>query len=63
MQINSKTIDKKEKRLLQNRKSALKCRIKKEQACKGFKGQSEELKDENLALREEVSTQIFLISS
>ena len=47
-------IGKREKRLLQNRKSALKCRLKKQGELDTMKGQVDNLAKENLGLKEEV---------
>ena len=48
-------LSKRERRLLQNRKSALKCRLKKQQELDKMKKQVEKLAGENRELKEKVS--------
>ena len=60
--IATANLSKKERRLLQNRKSALKCRLKKQDQLSGFKGKLGKLSDENSQLKEQVSTNIYYCS-
>ena len=53
--IATANLSKKERRLLQNRKSALKCRLKKQDQLSGFKGKLEKISAENVSLKEHVS--------
>lgn len=52
---NSKDLTKRQKRLLQNRKSALKCRLKKQNQLEKLQEQIEKVNVESRALKEKVS--------
>ena len=52
---NSKDLSKRQKRLLQNRKSALKCRLKKQNQLEKLQDQIEKVNSESRALKEKVS--------
>ena len=54
--IQQPNLSKKERRLLQNRKSALKCRLKKQDQLANLKGKVDVLVEENGSLKEHVST-------
>lgn len=53
--IQQPDLTKRERRLLQNRKSALKCRLKKQQELDKMKKQVDKLSSENRELKEKVS--------
>ena len=52
--IQNANLSKRERRLLQNRKSALKCRLKKQDQLYRLKNQVERLSNENRSLKEKV---------
>lgn len=52
-------LSKRERRLLQNRKSALKCRLKKQHELDKMKKQVDKLANENRELKEKVSGRLF----
>ena len=54
-------LSKRERRLLQNRKSALKCRLKKQQELDKMKRQVDKLQGENRELKEKVSVSVIEI--
>lgn len=53
--ISRGDLSKRERRLLQNRKSALKCRIKKQDQLERLKGVVDRLSGENRSLKEKIS--------
>ena len=55
-EINRNDLSKREKRLLQNRKSALKCRLKKQDFLERIRGQLDKTNSENLSLKEEIAS-------
>ena len=57
--IEEKKLSKRERRLLQNRKSALKCRLKKQSELEGMKSVVEQLNEDNCKLKEKVSPTAF----
>jgi hypothetical protein len=55
IEINRADLSKREKRLLQNRKSALKCRLKKQDFVERIRGQLDKSASENVGLKEEIA--------
>ena len=57
--IADKSLSKHDRRLLQNKKSALKCRLKKENQLTSMNGEVERLSQENNKLKEKVSIAVM----
>jgi hypothetical protein len=57
--IQRTDLTKRERRLLQNRKSALKCRLKKQDQMERLRGQVEKLSQDNRSFKEKVSIASF----
>mmetsp|Transcript_5466 Transcript_5466/g.8507 ORF Transcript_5466/g.8507 Transcript_5466/m.8507 type:complete len:136 (+) Transcript_5466:348-755(+) len=61
--IQSSSLSKRERRLLQNRKSALKCRLKKQGQLDKFRGRVDKLHSHNRSLQEKVAALNALIEA
>ena len=61
--IQDKSLSKHDRRLLQNKKSALKCRLKKENQLSSMNTEVERLSQENNKLKEKVSIFVSNLSS